>query len=99
RSGRFADLVALYEREAAREPAPHLFEAMGRLLAERLGDLDGAIECYQKVCALAPHNLPALRELARLYARGSRWQELISVSEREIELITDPRRKVDLYAR
>ncbi|HJZ85847.1 MAG TPA: hypothetical protein VKN99_11785 [Polyangia bacterium] len=103
RTGRFAELIALYEREAKNAPpgpaGAHLYEAMGRLWADRIGDTDKAIECFARVRDLQPQNLPALRELARMYGRAYRFSELVEVCEHEIALVTDPRRKVDLLQR
>jgi tetratricopeptide (TPR) repeat protein len=102
RTGRFADLCTLYDREARRAPAltrAQLWEAMGRLWADRLADPDRAIECYRKVLDDDATNLVAIRELARLYARTWHWRELVDMGEREIALIGDPRRTVQLLQR
>jgi tetratricopeptide (TPR) repeat protein len=101
-TGRFSDLQALYEREVERAPAvmrPHLYESMGRIWAERLGDLDKAIDCFERLLETEPENVAGLRELARLYAKAWKWKELIECNERELPLLSDARRKVDLLVR
>ena len=101
-TGRFSDLQALYEREVERAPAVlrgHLYESMGRIWAERLGDLDKAIDCFERLLETEPENTAGLRELARLYARAWKWKELVECNERELGMVSDARRKVDLLVR
>ncbi len=58
---------------------------IGDVLAQRLDDLDGAIEMFEAVQVEAPDNGSALRSLDGLYARTERYEEQAKVLDRLAE--------------
>ena len=62
-------------------------------------DLGAAEKAYKQVLAEDPKSNDALRGLDRIYSRQSRYQELVSVLEREVELAVTARQKITLLER
>ncbi|MEQ8980279.1 MAG: hypothetical protein RL846_20240 [Deltaproteobacteria bacterium] len=71
----------------------------GAVTEEKLGDVDGAIAQYEKVLTLNPTYLPALRSVGRLYASKERFDDLVAMYGREIEVAKSDEQKVGLYFR
>jgi len=66
---------------------------------DRLKDKDKAIEHYQGVLQVEPRSLPALKGLERLYAQTERWQDLLSVLETELEVVSTEKERIQLLTR
>jgi tetratricopeptide (TPR) repeat protein len=102
RSGRWADLLEMYERELQVTPrgpgAVTLLLKMGELCEERLGRDEDALGFYRRAVEIDPTGAPALGALARkLQERGS-WEELARVREIELAAIADaPHRALACY--
>ncbi|HEY6078363.1 MAG TPA: protein kinase [Polyangiaceae bacterium] len=64
-----------------------------------IDDLDAAEKTYQLVLGEDPKSSDALRGLNRIYSRQSRFQELVSVLQREVELAVTARQKITLLER
>jgi len=62
-------------------------------------DLDAAEKAYKLVLSEDPKSSDALRGLDRIYSRQSRYQDLLSVLEREVELAVTARQKITLLER
>ncbi len=62
-------------------------------------DLEAAEKAYRQVLAEEPKSADALRGLDRVYSRQSRFQDLVSVLEREVELAVTARQKITLLER
>ncbi|MCU0680773.1 MAG: tetratricopeptide repeat protein [Polyangiaceae bacterium] len=58
-------------------------------IAERLGKVDDAAGGYDKVLGLDPGDQEALAALDALYTRTERWQDLVGVYRRRIDLASD----------
>jgi tetratricopeptide (TPR) repeat protein len=65
---------------------------------ERLGKVDDAAQNYQRVLAIDPADDEALAAMDALYRRTERWNDLIGVYRRRIELATEPSDRETLYA-
>jgi len=65
---------------------------------ERLGKVDEAAASYQKVLSLDPSDGAALAAMEALYARTERWEDLVGVHRRRIELTQDGSEREQLYA-
>jgi tetratricopeptide (TPR) repeat protein len=103
-SEQWAKLAATYERRAAVERESAACAAMllqsARLKEERLADLQGAIETYERLVALkAEHRGDALKALERLYAASTDWESLVGTLERELEAAADEPARVQLLLR
>jgi tetratricopeptide (TPR) repeat protein len=66
-------------------------------IAERLGKIDDAAGGYDKVLGLDPGDAEALAALDALYRRTERWDDLVGVYRRRIELSADPEGREALY--
>jgi tetratricopeptide (TPR) repeat protein len=90
RAGRHAELVQALEREAAlhKESARvvDLLLRAAEVLDTRLGDRDGAIARYRRVLSLDPKHAPSLGGLGRIYHRVGRWEDLLEIYDRELEI-------------
>jgi tetratricopeptide (TPR) repeat protein len=102
-AGRWRDLASVLEAEAGRASDPRrrrlLWEAAGAVSGDLLQDHGRAIDAWRRVLAIEPTSLGAIRALARLYARTQRFGELCELSQRELDLISDTRRKIQILER
>lgn len=67
-------------------------------IEERLGKVDEAAEGYGHVLSLDPSDHEALEALDSLYRRTERWEDLVGVFRKRIDLEADMGRRVSLYA-
>ncbi len=88
--GQWRPLAEMLSREAdVSEDAAHraaLHAKIAELCEVRLGSIDYAIEHHKKALELSPDYEPAFKALVRLYSQLQRWQELIEVYRRGIEV-------------
>ncbi len=100
RARRPAELVDALEREAAliRDPKATLgiVHRAGEVLDELAGDRDGAIARFRRALSVDPTYAPALTSLGRLLARAGRWEELLDLYKRELELAKEAETVVGL---
>jgi tetratricopeptide (TPR) repeat protein len=92
-TGRFADLLAIYDKKLglAKTEAEQLeirFKLAG-LYEEEIKQPDKAIELYDAILKNDPGQLAALVALDRLYQELARWQDLSATILKEIDLQTD----------
>ncbi|HSP18171.1 MAG TPA: gliding motility protein, partial [Myxococcaceae bacterium] len=100
RLDRPADLLAIYERqleltEDYREKVKILFHSAG-IWEDRYQNAANADACIDGVLALDPTNLQAIKALERLRRTQARWEDLVGVLERHIQLATDAQEQADL---
>jgi tetratricopeptide (TPR) repeat protein len=57
----------------------------GEMLESQMGRIDAAVDQYEEAVRWVPSFLPAQRALARLYTRLGRWEDMVSLLEREAE--------------
>jgi len=90
RAGRYAELVEALELEAEKtqdqDEIVALVHRAGEVLDEQLGDRDGALSRFRKVLGVNPRYAPALVSLGRIYFRAGRWEDLLEMYKRELEL-------------
>ncbi|HVR02196.1 MAG TPA: hypothetical protein VMT47_08695 [Polyangia bacterium] len=89
-------LLALAQDDETRA---RLWEELGDLAAEKLGDVEGAIAAYRAVLAVAPARRQALHKLLDLYTAAEQWTDAAATLEGLADLEDAPavRAKV-LYA-
>ncbi|HUU00878.1 MAG TPA: tetratricopeptide repeat protein [Myxococcota bacterium] len=94
-------LLEVVEKQAAVTPDPPsavwLLYRAARLLRERIGDEDRAIETLSRALVLSPGNHMLLAEMAAIYENLMRWQELVGTYEQMVEVISDRQEKVSIY--
>jgi tetratricopeptide (TPR) repeat protein len=94
-------LIALYNEVAEGLQDPALARQYWMRLAsieEQLGRVDLAAQSYTKILGLDPGDTEALLAMDALYRRTERWEDLISVFRRRIELADDAGERESLYA-
>jgi len=94
RTGRWDDLLELYEQELELEPkgasAAALLHKMGSLCEERIGDEVRAIECYKRALDVDARHRPSLASLTRRLAARRDWPELVRILELELDGLSEP---------
>jgi golgin subfamily B member 1 len=73
-----------------------LYEA-ARIEEEVLEKKESAIEVFLKVLEVDPEDLTSVDALIRLYLSLSRWQDLLGIYIRKIDLVIDPEEKKLIY--
>ncbi|QAT85981.1 adventurous gliding motility protein AgmK [Corallococcus coralloides] len=90
RAGRYRELLETNDLEASfagdTKQVLSLLHRNAEILDEHLKDRVGAITAYERVLALSPSYLPALKALGRLYAQDGRWEKLIDMYRAESEI-------------
>ncbi|MBJ6762854.1 tetratricopeptide repeat protein [Myxococcaceae bacterium JPH2] len=90
RAGRYRELLETHDLEASlagdTKQVLSLLHRNAEILDENLKDRGGAIVAYERVLALSPSYLPALKALGRLYAQDTRWEKLIDMYRAESEI-------------
>ncbi len=90
RAGRYDEYVAALELEAEKSAdqvqVVALLHRAGEVLDEQLNDAEGARQRMRRVLAIDPCYVPALVTLGRLYYREGRWEDLLDMYRRELEL-------------
>ncbi|HYO94429.1 MAG TPA: tetratricopeptide repeat protein, partial [Polyangiaceae bacterium] len=100
RSNAWDALIAIYNDVATEVRDPELSREYWMRLAsieERLGKVDEAAASYERVLALDPADDEALAAMDALYRRTARWDQLIGVFRRRIELSQDGLQSEALY--
>ena len=91
--GRWRDLVDVLSREAEQLGDPSqvvpLLVRAGDVYESKLDDAERALRCYRQALSLKPDFLPALLALGRLAQRLGRWDDVIDMYRREIEVARD----------
>lgn len=95
-----AELLAVYERQLEltqdyRARVKILF-ASAAIWEERYQNLVNADACIEAALQVDPQNLQAIKTLERLRKAQGRWDELIGVVDRHIQLLTSPEEKAEL---
>ncbi len=73
---------------------------LARLHEDQLGDLEAAAGACERILALAPDHLVALRALAALRERACRFDEVVALHDRLASITSDSRKAIArLYAR
>ncbi|MBX7099937.1 MAG: tetratricopeptide repeat protein [Myxococcaceae bacterium] len=95
-----AELLQVYERQIElaqdyRERVKTLFKCAA-IWEDRYQNLPNADACIEAVLQLDPQNLQAIKALERLRKAQERWDELIGVIDRHIQLLTHPAEKAEL---
>jgi tetratricopeptide (TPR) repeat protein len=99
---RWRDLIRILRREADSAEDPHVkataFYRIGRIQAERLGNLDEAVTAVAESVSITPQAV-TLDALARLHDQAGNDRGQVEALERLAELTTDPRVRMRLLHR
>jgi tetratricopeptide (TPR) repeat protein len=95
---RWQELLGMYIRKIDLLIDPEekklIYYQVGAVYERELGDVQQAIDTYQKVLEIDPDDVEALGRLDVLYQTAENWQELLSVLTHESELAGDPTESV-----
>ncbi|HEX9288169.1 MAG TPA: tetratricopeptide repeat protein, partial [Anaeromyxobacteraceae bacterium] len=72
---------------------------LARLHEDQLGDLEAAAGACERILALAPDHLVALRALAALRERAGRFDEVVALHDRLASITSDSRKAIALLQR
>ncbi|HEX9242088.1 MAG TPA: hypothetical protein VF875_06555, partial [Anaeromyxobacter sp.] len=90
KSGAPRELARTLERLSEVAPAAaarkELLLEVAKIMAEQLGDRDGAVAAYRKILAVDPEDPNALRLLGNLLGAAERWDDLADVLGREVSV-------------
>ena len=90
---RWEDLLGIYIRKIDLVIDPDekklIYYQVGAVYERELGDVQQAIDTYQKVLEIDPDDVEALGRLDVLYQTAENWQELLSILTHESELAAD----------
>jgi len=73
------------------------FAQMATIAEQMLGRPVDAIDLWNRVLEQDPDHRDALQELGRLYYAEERWDELVGILERQLELVEEPAEQLELY--
>ncbi|MDY0000848.1 MAG: tetratricopeptide repeat protein, partial [Polyangia bacterium] len=97
------DLIGILKRRVELSPdAGERRALLGRvamLYEEALENAEEASSAWMTVLDEQPSDLEAIRALARLYEQASRWNDLLGMLERELDLLDDDAARVALTYR
>jgi tetratricopeptide (TPR) repeat protein len=97
---RWRELARLLSRQLEHETnaihARELAMRIGALYDQQLGDLDHAIEAYQKVQVLFSEDSELIDILERLYLRTHRFEDLVGIYLKRIEFLEAPQERKEL---
>jgi len=98
--GRFNDLIDVLERQVRVATTPRqktqIFERIASVYEEEFLDHDRATAALRAVLALDPNHDAALTSLIRNYRALDQWEQVAELTERHLEMVEDPARKVAL---
>jgi golgin subfamily B member 1 len=84
--------------EAAEEPLKlEMRLSLGRVLNDELGRAEEALKHYDAILAQDPKNSRAVRALERIFAQMGRYEELLDIYARRIEMAGDDEERKEIY--
>ncbi len=105
--GAWPKLAAVYEEwlaDVVGDESPMVLEVMRSLAAiyqDRVGDVDGAKKCYQRLLTIDPRDQAAFDAMEKLLERAERWRDLLEVYREAADGVMDAaeieRRKTLLF--
>lgn len=100
---RWSELADVLDPLADHETDPrekvNLLFRLGRLAEERLDSADRAASAYERILAVDPKNLPALRALEPIYERAEAWPKLAANLDTQRAALPDGAAWIRLTAR
>jgi len=97
--GQNRDLVDVLQRkvQATKDPAQNAGTKLriAQLYESSLGDASRAAQVYREVIEIEPNNIHGLRGLTRVCEVLEQWPELVTVLERQLDVVTTEREKIE----
>ncbi|MBW2313667.1 MAG: tetratricopeptide repeat protein [Deltaproteobacteria bacterium] len=102
--GDWSALERLYERRLTAElrngsasEQARILVRLGQMLERGHGDVDAALRRYREAAERAPHFRPALTALRKAHASAGRWELVLQIAERELEMPLPGRARAELH--
>lgn len=103
RTGRWGELLEMYERELAVTAegidAVALMHKMGELCETKLGDDERAKDLYRRAVKMDPTYRPAMRGLARKLREKGEWKGVVEALELEVDCLQESSSRATTYYR
>ena len=100
RTGRYRELLEVLDRQIQVAATPRqkitILERMSALHDEEFLDHAKAAECLEDILVIDGSNDGALTALARHYRALDKWEKVVSIYEKHIQVTTEDPRKVEL---
>lgn len=100
KNGRFHDLLANLEQQLKVATTPRqkvaLWERMAGIYDEEFIDHERAASALEEVIDIDPTHEDALASLGRHYRATNRWEDLITLYDRQLAIVGDPARKLEI---
>ncbi|MCC6746502.1 MAG: tetratricopeptide repeat protein [Deltaproteobacteria bacterium] len=92
-------VTLLLERAEMVSSKPEELDCILRAAAicEKIPSIEQAVRLYQRALSINPASMLALEALARIYESLERWEDLLNVTGRQIQLESEPARRALLY--
>ena len=91
---RWDELQEIYNKKVdlveSSEEKREVLYVLGAMYEREVGDVEKAINTYQRVLEFDPDDVQSIQRLDVLYSENEEWHDLLSILEREIELSADP---------
>ncbi|MFK7992146.1 MAG: tetratricopeptide repeat protein, partial [Sandaracinaceae bacterium] len=91
---KWPELLGFYERKADivfdPDEKKDIYVEVGAVYEREIGDVEKAIDTYQRILEIDPDDLTAIGRLDALYQASENWEELRAILEREADLAQDP---------
>ena len=84
------------EAGASAEDIVHRLEEIAQLAELRLGDIDRAVDAWQRIAEIEPNSTKVNEALRRLTARSKMWQQLVASLEHELATANDPIQRISI---
>jgi len=100
RTGRYKELVGNIEKQISISATPrqkiNLYERLAGIHDEQFLDHAKAAEAYEAVLQIDPAHEGTLTALMRHYRALERWEDVVSLYERLLRIVTEDKRLIDL---
>jgi tetratricopeptide (TPR) repeat protein len=99
-TGAWAEIVEAYEESLGSFSEPidalPLMLVIAKVLEEELGDIDKALEMNTKILELDDSSEPTILALERLYIGRERYDDLLDIYRRKLEMTHDPDARTEI---
>lgn len=75
------------------------FVELADICERRLGDIDGALDAWQRMASLYPRDTRPHKAISRIEKRARMWDNMVRVQEAELARTVDPRKRLDILKR
>ena len=97
------EFIEVYKKKAEivfdPEEKKKVLTEIGHVYLDEIKNIENAIEYFKKIIELDPDDREALKTLDSIFTNQGKWEDLLSVIEKEAELSMDPQETIELRFR